>query len=64
MNFFVKYKLQINIVLLLFWIFIIYENYTSGEFKLIRIAAPILFIILSLFHIYRSIKPYQPKSED
>ncbi len=64
MNFFVKYKLQINIVFLLFWIFIIYENYTSGEFKLIRIAPAILFIILSIFNIYRSLKPYHSKSED
>jgi hypothetical protein len=64
MNFFVKYKLQINIVLLIFWIFIIYENYTSGDFKLIRIAPAILFIILSLYNIYRSIKPNNSKSED
>ncbi len=56
MNFFVKYKLQINIVLLIFWMFIIYDNYTSVEFKLIKIALPIAFIILTFFNIYKAIK--------
>jgi len=56
MNFFVKYKLPINIVLSIFWMFIIYDNYTSGEFKLIKIALPITFIILSFFNIYKAIK--------
>lgn len=64
MNFLIKYKLQINIVLFLFWTFIIYQNYISGENKLIRIAPAILFLILSVFNIYKSLKPNQTKSKD
>ena len=64
MNFFVKYKLYINIILLIFWIFIIYENYTSGDFKLIKIALPIVFIILTVFNIYKAIKENKEKSRN
>ena len=64
MNFFIKYKLQINIILLFFWLFIIYENYSSGEFQLIRIVPPIIFISLALINIYKSLHSNKPKSED
>ncbi len=64
MNFFVKYRLQINVLFLFFWIFIIYNNYTSGEFKLIKITPAILFIILAIYNIYKSLNTEKPKSED
>ena len=54
--FFTKYKLHINIILLFFWLFIIYNSFTSDDFKLIKIALPILFVVMTLFNIYRGIK--------
>lgn len=54
--FFKKYQLQINIVLLLFWLYVFYENYISGNFRLVKIIIPLLFIAMSLFNIYKSLK--------
>jgi hypothetical protein len=54
--FFTKYSLHINIILLLFWLFILYDDYISGNFKLGKIIIPILFIVMSLFNIYKALK--------
>ena len=54
--FFKKYQLQINIVLLLFWLYVFYENYISENFRLVKIILPLLFIAMSLFNIYKSLK--------
>jgi uncharacterized membrane protein len=62
MNFFTKYKLHINIVTLLFWCIILYLEYSTGNFKLTKIAAPIVFILLSLFNIYNVLKANKSKS--
>ncbi len=62
MNFFTKYKLHINIVTLLFWSIILYLEYSLGDFKLIKIAAPILFSLLSLRNIYDTLKERKLKS--
>jgi hypothetical protein len=64
MNFFIKYKLQINIVLLFFWLFIIYEALLSPDFKYQKLLVPILFIILALINIYKGLNSNKPKSED
>ena len=64
MAFFQKYKLHINVVLLLFWLYIIYDSITSLDFKIIKIALPILFIVLCVFNISNAIKEKKLKSRD
>ena len=64
LGFFNKYKLQINIIILFFWCFIIYDSYTSLDFKLIKIIPAIVFIILSLFNIYTMVKEKRKKSRN
>lgn len=64
MLFFVKYKLQINLVLVLFWIYIIYDALSSGDFKFQKIIVPILFILFGIYSISETIKNNKPKSED
>ena len=54
--FFVKYKKQINFVLLIFWLFIIYNALSNKGFTKQKIIVPILFVILSLFNIYKATK--------
>lgn len=57
MNLFIKYRLQINIVLLLFWIYILIESIQSDGFQLVKFIIPIAFIVMALFNIYRVFKP-------
>ena len=64
LGFFNKYKLQINIIILFFWCIIIYDSYTSLDFKLIKIIPAIVFIILSLFNIYTIVKEKRKKSRN
>ena len=53
--FFTKYKLQINIILLFFWLFIIYDDLTSPDFKLIQLVLPIVFILICFFTIFQTL---------
>jgi hypothetical protein len=62
--FFVKYKKQINFVLLVFWLFIIYDAITNKGFTFQKIIIPILFVVLSLFNIYKASNPNKTKSEN
>lgn len=64
MSFFHKYKLHINVILLLFWLYIIYDSVTSDDFKLVKIALPILFILLCVFNISNAIKEKKLKSRN
>jgi hypothetical protein len=64
MNFFIKYRLPFNIVLMLFWLFIIYDTFSSEDFKYQKIIIPVLFIILSIFNIFKTINSNNSKSED
>lgn len=64
MSFLVKYKVQINIFLLFFWGFILYQNYTANNFKGLGFLAPIVFIILATVNIYKGLNSNKPKSED
>lgn len=64
MNFFIKYRLPLNIVLMLFWLFIIYDAISSQDFKYQKIIIPVLFIILSIFNIFKTINSNNTKSED
>jgi hypothetical protein len=64
MLFFVKYKLQINFVLVLFWIYIIYDALSSDDFKFQKIIVPLLFILFGIYSISETIKSNKPKSED
>jgi hypothetical protein len=63
MNIFIKYKIPLNIVLMLFWLFIIYEGLSSQGFST-KIIIPILFVILAIFNIFKSTNPNKTKSED
>lgn len=62
LNFFNKYKLHLNVVFLFFWLYILYEGCTTGNFKFLKIAPAILFIILSILNIYNSIREKKLKS--
>ena len=64
MIFFIKYKLQINITLLFFWIFVIYETFSSSDFTYQKLIVPILFITLAVINIYKSLNSNKPKFED
>ncbi len=64
MIFFIKYKLQINITLLFFWIFVIYEAFSSSDFTYKKLIVPILFITLAVINIYKSLNSNKPKFED
>ncbi len=64
MIFFTKYKVPLNIVLMLFWLFIIYDAFSSEDFKYQKIIIPILFIILSIFNIFKTTNSNNTKSED
>ncbi len=64
MNFFIKYKVQINIVLLFIWLFVIYETLSAPDFKYQKLIVPILFIIFAIINIYKTLKSNNQKSED
>jgi hypothetical protein len=64
MSFFIKYKIHINIVFLLFWIYLIYDVLSSEGFIIKKLAVPILFIILSVFNIFEALKNKKSKSEE
>jgi len=64
MSFLVKYKVQINIFLLFFWGFILYQNYLANNFKGFGFIAPLLFITLAIINIYKGLKQNKTKSED
>ena len=59
MNFFIKYRLQINIVLLLIWLYVLIDNIRLNEISWTKLTIPILFITMSLFNIYKVFKPKQ-----
>ena len=54
--FFTKYKVQINIVFLIFWIYILYSNYTSENYNWKKIIIPIVLIALTIFNIFTAKK--------
>lgn len=56
LSFFQKYKLHINVLLLVFWIYLIYEAVTSYNFNFRKIVVPVLFIVLTCFNINQTIK--------
>ena len=56
MNFFLKYRLQINIVLFLFWAYILFESISSVDFSWLKIIIPIVFIAMAIFNIYKAVK--------
>lgn len=64
MNFFVKYKLHFNVVLLFFWAWVLYSRFTNGNREIFQIGLPFIFIGLSCFNIYTVLKNKQPKSEN
>ncbi len=64
MEFFNKYKLHIHVVFLFFWIYILYGSYVNENFKSIKLVLPILFIILSIFNIYKAIQEKNLKSRN
>lgn len=56
MNFFIKYKVHINIVLLIFWSYILYEGIMATNFSIQKLIVPILFISINLFNIWNCTK--------
>ncbi len=63
MNFFIKYKLHFNIVLLLFWGWVLYSRITAGNNNTFQLLLPVVFIGLSVFNIYKVLQDKQPKSD-
>jgi hypothetical protein len=63
MIFFQKYKIQINIVLLFFWLYVLYEGVTAPFFSVQKLIVPIAFIVLTLLNIYKGIVSNKQKSE-
>ncbi len=63
MNFFAKYKVHINTILLFFWLYIVYEGCTAPNFSVQKLIVPLLFIIFNIINIYSSINSKKQKSE-
>ncbi|WP_396146558.1 hypothetical protein [Flavobacterium sp.] len=57
-----KYAFHLNLIIILFWLYIIYENYQhiqqndSFEERKFYFVVPVLFILLSVFNMYMANK--------
>lgn len=57
-----KYAFHLNLTIILFWLFIIYDNYQqiqqndSFEERKFYFVVPVLFILLSVFNMYMANK--------
>jgi len=57
-----KYSFHLNLIIILFWLYIIYDNYKqiqqndSFEERKFYFVVPVLFILLSVFNIYMANK--------
>jgi len=49
---------------LFFWIYILYENYSIENLKPMKLVLPILFIIVTVFSIYKAIQEKNLKSRN
>ena len=54
--FFQKYKLHINMIFIVLWLLIICDTVISKDFKIAKLIAPLLFIILTSFNINSILK--------
>lgn len=63
MNFFIKYKVHINSILLIFWSYILCEGIMATNFSVQKLIVPMVFIIINLFNIYKGIHSNKQKSE-
>jgi hypothetical protein len=59
MAFFVKYKLHFNILLLLFWGWVLVSRLMANEVDKIQIIVPIIFLGLSIYNIFVVLKEKQ-----
>lgn len=57
-----KYAFHLNLIIILFWLYIIYDNYQqiqqndSFEERKFYFVVPVLFILLSVFNMYMANK--------
>jgi len=63
-NFFIKYKIPINVVFISLWLYLIYDVLNTDGFKIQKLIVPILFIILGIYNIFEALKSKKNKSED